>query len=872
MVSYELSKTIEIYRFHKYCIPQISNEDKAMIARLLAQIFGSQNERELKLIAPMVVRINQLEHTVTSLSDEQFAQKTQEFRAQIEKGRSLDDILPEAYALVREAARRKLGERHYDVQLIGGITLHSGKIAEMKTGEGKTLVATLPLYLNALTGKGAHLVTVNDYLARRDAEWMSPIYNLLGLSVGILQNSTPDNERKNVYQSDILYATNNELGFDYLRDNMKFRLSDYVQRALNYAIVDEVDSILIDEARTPLIISGSTDESSKLYTETDTIIKTLVKTIDYEVDEKDRNVNLTENGIDKVEAAFNIKNLFAVDSIRLLHHVNQALKANAIFKKDVDYIVVEDQVLIVDEFTGRVLSGRRYSDGLHQALEAKEGVTVQEESQTLASITLQNYFRLYKKLAGMTGTAVTEAEEFHRIYKLDVVTIPTNKPTIRLDKSDLIFLSKKGKYKSIITDVTERHKKGQPVLIGTIAVETSEYLSSLLTVHGIPHSVLNAKQHGREADIVAHAGEPGTVTIATNMAGRGTDIKLTEDSRTAGGLYILGTERHESRRIDNQLRGRSGRQGDPGESRFYISLEDDLIRLFAGDTIQRRMQMVGMTEDEVIESKFISKTIERSQEMVERRNFDIRKNVLEYDDVLNQQRIVIYSYRRSILEGEAEVAALLRDLMSDCISDIVAVYTVKRSISSEAYHNIILAVAQLIKISPDELLKQPFSKHNSEVLKKDLIDFLLMRYQLYMHSASGTGSPEDKAMRDSMMKNAQKWLMLESIDQAWKQHMVNLENLKEGIGLRGWGNKNPLIEYKREAFDMFADMMISIRSEIVHHFFHLDIEHFNQAAIEARRIRELEEIKLTGVSDVIDSGADEVSTLSRAERRRKRKS
>ncbi|HBL98914.1 TPA: preprotein translocase subunit SecA [Candidatus Dependentiae bacterium] len=843
-----------------------------MIARLLAQIFGTQNERELKLINPIVDRINQLEPLVASLTDEQFAHKTQEFRAQIAQGRHLDEILPEAYALVREAAKRKLGERHYDVQLIGGIVLHQGKIAEMKTGEGKTLVATLPLYLNALTGKGAHLVTVNDYLARRDAEWMRPIFEMLGLTVGVLQNSTPDNERKEVYQSDILYATNNELGFDYLRDNMKFQLSDYVQRALNYAIVDEVDSILIDEARTPLIISGSTDESSKMYVDTDRIIQTLVKAVDYEVDEKDRHVNLTESGIDKVEAAFNIKNLFAVDSIKLLHHVNQALRSHALFKKDVDYIVVEDQVLIVDEFTGRVLSGRRYSDGLHQALEAKEGVPVQEESQTLASITLQNYFRLYKKLAGMTGTASTEAEEFHRIYKLDVVSIPTNKAIVRSDKSDLIFLSRKGKYNAIIKDVTERHHNGQPVLIGTIAVETSEYLSSLLSSHGITHSVLNAKQHGREADIVAHAGEAGNVTIATNMAGRGTDIKLTAESRSAGGLYILGTERHESRRIDNQLRGRSGRQGDPGESRFYISLEDDLIRLFAGDTIQRRMKMVGMTEDEVIESKFISRTIERSQEMVERRNFDIRKNVLEYDDVLNQQRIVIYSYRRSILEGAAEIKSLLSDMMSDCISDIVAAYAVKRGIHSEAYQNILLTVSQLIKISPNELLDQPFSKHNSETLKKDLIDFLLMRYELYMNSAVGSGSEEDKAMRDSMMKNAQKWLMLESIDQAWKQHMVNLDSLKEGIGLRGWGNKNPLIEYKREAFDLFSEMMRAIRSEIVHHFFHLDVEHFNQAAIEARRIRELEEIKLTGVSDVIDSGADEAENLSRADRRRKKKS
>lgn len=839
-----------------------------MIAGFFAKLMGTQNERMLKRIKPLVQMINDLEPSMKALSDAEMFAKTNEFRAQISKGRSLDDILPEAYALVREAARRKLGERHYDVQLVGGIALHQGRIAEMKTGEGKTLVATLPLYLNALTGKGAHLVTVNDYLARRDAQWMAPVYEMLGLTVGILQNSTPDSERKEIYQRDILYATNNELGFDYLRDNMKFRLSDYVQRELNFAIVDEVDSILIDEARTPLIISGATDESSRLYVETDLIIKRLAKNTDFDVDEKDRHVTLTEVGIDKVEEAFSIKNLFAIENIRLLHHVNQALRAHALFRRDIDYIVTEDQVLIVDEFTGRVLSGRRYSDGLHQALEAKEGVPVQEESQTLASITLQNYFRLYKKLAGMTGTANTEAEEFHRIYKLEVVSIPTNRPCIRIDQPDLIFLGRKGKYKAIIADVKERHKKGQPVLIGTIAVETSEYLSSLLSSAGIPHSVLNAKQHAREAEIVAHAGETGSVTIATNMAGRGTDIKLTEASRAAGGLYILGTERHESRRIDNQLRGRSGRQGDPGESRFYISLEDELIRIFAGDTIQRRMKMVGMTEDEVIESKFISKNIERSQEMVERRNFDIRKNVLEYDDVLNQQRIVIYSYRRSVLEGAEEIAALVRDLIAECIADVVNASTGKRTVTLENYQSILFAVSQLINVSVDELLSQPFDKHNSEILKKDIIDYLLLRYDFYLDSARSSKTADDKIMREALLNDAQKWLLLESIDQAWKQHMVNLEGLKEGIGLRGWGNKNPLIEYKREAYDLFSDMMRSIRSEIVHHIFHFDLDQFNRTAIESRRVRELEEIKMAGTDD---AATDDEEQLSRAERRKKKR-
>jgi len=839
-----------------------------MIAGFIAKLLGTQNERTLKRIKPLVQMINDFEPAMKSLSDIEMAAKTNEFRAQISKGRSLDDILPEAYALVREAARRKLGERHYDVQLIGGIALHQGRIAEMKTGEGKTLVATLPLYLNALTGKGAHLVTVNDYLARRDAQWMAPVFEMLGLTVGILQNSTPDSDRKEIYQRDILYATNNELGFDYLRDNMKFRLSDYVQRELNFAIVDEVDSILIDEARTPLIISGATDESSRLYVETDVIIKRLQKATDYDVDEKDRHVTLTEAGIDKVEEAFSIKNLFAIENIKLLHHVNQALRAHALFRRDIDYIVAEDQVLIVDEFTGRVLSGRRYSDGLHQALEAKEGAPVQEESQTLASITLQNYFRLYKKLAGMTGTAATEAEEFHRIYKLEVLSIPTNRPCVRLDQPDLIFLGRKGKYKAIITDVKERHAKGQPVLIGTIAVETSEYLGTLLSAAGIPHAVLNAKQHAREADIVAHAGEPGSVTIATNMAGRGTDIKLTDESRAAGGLYILGTERHESRRIDNQLRGRAGRQGDPGESRFYISLEDELIRIFAGDTIQRRMKMVGMTEDEVIESKFISKNIERSQEMVERRNFDIRKNVLEYDDVLNQQRIVIYSYRRSVLEGAEEIAALVRDLITECVADIVNAYTVKRTVTLENYQDILLAVAQLINVPVDELLNQPFNKHNSEILKKDIIDYLLLRYDFYLDSAKSATSADDKVIREALLNDAQKWLLLESIDQAWKQHMVNLEGLKEGIGLRGWGNKNPLIEYKREAYDLFTDMMRAIRSEIVHHIFHLDLDQFNRAAIETRRVRELEEIKMAGTDD---AATDDEEQMSRAERRKKKR-
>lgn len=848
-----------------------------MIAQVLARIFGTQNERTLKQIQPLVERINALEGETKRLTNEQMLAKTMFFREQLSQGRKLDDILPEAYALVREAAQRTIGQRHFDVQLIGGIALHQGKLAEMKTGEGKTLVATLPLYLNALTGKGAHLVTVNDYLARRDAAWMAPIYNMLGLTVGVIQNDMEDEARKEAYQCDILYATNNELGFDYLRDNMKFRLSDYVQRELSYAIVDEVDSILIDEARTPLIISGPSDESSKLYEEADRVVRTLTKGTDYEVDEKDRHVFLTESGNDKVERALNIHNLYAVENMRLLHHMNQALRAHALFRRDVDYVVTEDQILIVDEFTGRILTGRRYSDGLHQALEAKENVTVQQETQTLASITLQNYFRLYKKLAGMTGTAATEAEEFHKIYKLEVVSIPTNKPIIRLDKPDLIFLSNRGKYKAIVEDIQERHKKKQPVLIGTIAIETSEFLSGVLSAHGIAHEVLNAKQHVREAEIIEHAGEPGKVTIATNMAGRGTDIKLTDESRAAGGLYILGTERHESRRIDNQLRGRSGRQGDPGESRFYISLEDELIRRFAGDTIQRRMKLVGMTEDEVIESKFVSRTIERSQEMVEKRNFDIRKNLLEYDDVLNQHRIVIYTYRRNVLDTSERIGDLIRDLISDFINRTVSVFTVQRSLNPEVFHDIILAVAQVANINPDELFAQPsLNKKNSELLKVDLINYLLLRFEMYTNAIRGADAPAVQEARMELLHDAQKWLLLETIDQGWKQHMLNLDNLKEGIGLRGFmGQKNPLIEYKREAFLLFEDMMQTMRTDVIHRIFHLDLSHFNRSALEARRMKEMEELMMAGAAEPGTGGdggdTEEQPRLSRAERRKLKK-
>lgn len=817
-----------------------------MIARILAKIVGTNNERQLKQLRPVVQKINSFEPMISSLTDEQLGEKTNEFRAQLSAGKSLDDILPEAFAVVREAAKRTLGQRHFDVQLIGGIVLHQGKIAEMKTGEGKTLTATLPLYLNALPGKGSHLVTVNDYLARRDSEWMAPVFKLLGLEVACLQHSMTDQERKAAYAADILYATNNELGFDYLRDNMKFRAEDLAQRDLSYAIVDEVDSILIDEARTPLIISGSSEEVSSLYIDANRVVAHLKAGEDFDVDEKARTAILTENGVDKVEAAFRVSNLFAIEHMQLLHHINQALRAHALFKRDVDYVVKDNQVLIVDEFTGRILPGRRYSDGLHQALEAKENAEIERESQTLASITLQNFFRLYKKLAGMTGTAATESEEFHNIYNLAVVSVPTNRPMRREDKSDLIFLTRNAKYKAIAEDIKERHLKGQPVLIGTIAIETSELLSAILKAEGITHEVLNAKQHEREAEIVAHAGELGRVTIATNMAGRGTDIKLTPESLEAGGLYILGTERHESRRIDNQLRGRAGRQGDPGESRFYISLEDDLVRIFAGDSLKKKMEFFGMQEDEIIESRMVSKTIERAQERVEKHNFDNRKHLLEYDDVLNQQRIVVYNYRRDALEGDQRIYELVRDFIAAIVEDLMAYNAPTRTLTTAQSEKIYAAIEYLTGLKAEDFKNAGISSANTEVFTQDLINFLLERYDLYR-----------RQQNEGVIKSAEKWLVLETIDQAWKQQMLNLDHLKEGIGLRGWGQKTPLIEYKREAFDMFREMMTHIRFDIVHHVFHLNVSHFDPTQFEERREKELDQLDLSSQPDSDDIGSFE---------------
>ncbi len=825
-----------------------------MFAYVVSKIIGSRNQREISRLQPIVEKVNQFEPVISALRDQELAEKTNEFRFLLSQGKTLDDILPEAFAVVRETAKRFLGQRHYDVQIMGGIVLHQGKIAEMKTGEGKTLTATLALYLNALSGNGAFLVTVNDYLARRDSEWMAPVFNHLGLTIGVVQNNMSDAERKEIYNCDVIYATNNELGFDYLRDNMKFRLEDYVQRKLSFAIVDEVDSILIDEARTPLIISGSTEEGGRMYQKADEAVRRLQKDVDYEVDEKQRSVLLTESGNDKIETFFQVQNLYDIQNINILHHIHQALRANSLFRKDVEYVVRDGEVLIVDEFTGRILAGRRYSDGLHQALEAKEGVDVERESQTLASITLQNLFRLFKKLSGMTGTAMTEAEEFFNIYKLEVISIPSNRKVIRTDKEDVIFLTEQAKFNSIVEDIKERYAKGQPVLIGTIAIETSERLSDVLKAHQIPHEVLNAKQHAREAEIVAHAGEVGHITIATNMAGRGTDIKLTPESVECGGLYILGTERHESRRIDNQLRGRAGRQGDPGESRFYISLEDELIRIFGGTSIRDKMKAWGgMEDDDVIEDKWLSKTIEHAQEKVEKNNFDSRKNLLEYDDVMNQHRKVIYAYRYSVLEGAEDMHDLVREMITTSVETVFARFIKEERVTEEESAAAIDFLAGMCQLDKSVFNLDIINSTNAEQFQSDLTNILLEAYQLYR------ASDDEKHMDEG-----EKWVMLETIDQAWKQHMLNLDHLKEGIYLRSWGQKNPLIEYKREAFAMFEDMMQSIRWEIVHRIFRLNTQRFDARAIEKKREKELESLSMISAS--VDNVEEKVSAKRDSDR------
>ncbi len=820
-----------------------------MVTQILAKIFGTKNERELKQMRPIIHQINLLEDKMLKLSDIELTEQTNLFRQRIENGESLNRILPEAFAVVRETGKRKVNMRHFDVQLVGGIVLHRGKIAEMRTGEGKTLAATLPLYLNALSGKGVHLITVNDYLAKRDAEWMAPIYQHLGMDVGIIQNQISDQNRKKAYGADITYGTNNEFGFDYLRDNMKFNLDNYVQRNLNYAIVDEVDSILIDEARTPLIISGPSEKGSDFYLSANRAILPLKKDTDYEVDEKEKSVHITESGIDKVEHTLNIHNLYAPENILINHHIQQALKANTLFKKDIDYVVKENEVLIVDEFTGRILPGRRYSDGLHQALEAKENVRIERENQTLATITLQNYFRMYKKLSGMTGTAETEAQEFYNIYKLGVNVIPTHKPLIRDDQADIIFLNQNDKFDEIVKDIKECHKNGQPVLVGTIAIETSEQLSHHLNKANIPHNVLNAKQHSREANIITEAGDAGNITIATNMAGRGTDIKLGDGVREAGGLRIIGTERHESRRIDNQLRGRSGRQGDPGSSKFYLSFDDDLVRIFGGKKLKSRMQTFGMQPGESIEHKMISRSIEKAQAKVEKHNYEIRKHLLEYDDVLNQQRTVIYSYRREILDGEEGIQNLIKDLIRNIVSNLFNIHCPKTKCDENSENEIFNSLEKLTEIEFKTLKQANLNINDTSNFESKIIDFLEYQYDQYRNAI-----PEDIA------KEAEKWILLETVDNAWKRHLQNIDHLKEGIGLRGYGQKNPLLEYKKEGFLLFQDMMYQIKWDIIQSIFKMKPESFSASEvheIEKEREKELSSLQMGGD----DSGDKSTKTI-----------
>ncbi len=842
---------------------------------IIKKIFGTKNDREIKRLRPMVERVNALESEMSALTDAGLREKTEEFKRRLEKGETLDDILYEAFALVRETSRRLLNMRHFDVQVIGAIVLHEGKIAEMKTGEGKTLVATMPVYLNAIDGRGVHVVTVNDYLAKRDAQWMSPIYHHLGLSVGVIQHDasylydpefrSDDKQhdrlrpcsRKEAYAADITYGTNNEFGFDYLRDNMKYDINDYCQRELNYAIVDEVDSILIDEARTPLIISGPSEESTDKYYKIDRIIPRLQKDVDFTIDEKAKTVILTEEGSIKAEQLLGVENLFDPVNIELVHHVLQALKAHHLFKRDVDYVVKDGQIVIVDEFTGRLMPGRRWSDGLHQAIEAKEGVKIESENQTLATITFQNYFRMYDKLAGMTGTADTEAEEFAKIYDLDVVVIPTNKPMVRRDHPDMIYKTERAKFNAVLKEIEDCYKRGQPVLVGTISIEKSELLSKMLKKRGIPHSVLNAKYHEKEAQIIAQAGRPGAVTIATNMAGRGTDIVLggnpegivaellknkkdpSEEERQealkraeaicredrekvvqAGGLHILGTERHEARRIDNQLRGRSGRQGDSGSSRFYLSLEDDLMRIFASDRISGLMGRLGMDENIPIENRIVSKAIENAQRRVEAHNFDIRKHLIEYDDVMNKQRTEIYAFRREILESES-LKEKIEELIEETVDSLLALYCPEdrhpeywdiNELNNSLYGLFGVRSETASEIQGIEALRQAVTGELKDYYAK-----------------------KEQEIGSDLMRYLEKIIMLQVVDNQWKDHLLAMDYLKEGIGLRGYGQKDPLVEYKREAFDMFTEMTERIRTEALTRLYRVQVRSEEEASRVSRQ-------------------------------------
>jgi len=785
----------------------------------IQRLIGNNSAREIKKMRTIVDEINGLEPSFSSLSDSSLAAKTQEFKKRLADGETLDDILPEAFAVVREASKRVLGMRHFDVQLIGGITLHRGNIAEMRTGEGKTLVATLPVYLNALTGKGVHVVTVNDYLAKRDSEWMGKLYRALGLSVGLIVANLDYNQRKLAYASDITYGTNNEFGFDYLRDNMVIHAEQMVQRPLNYAIVDEVDSILIDESRTPLIISGPGERSTDSYYTLAKVVPQLVAGEDYTIDEKQKTIAPTESGIAKVEKMLKIENLYDSANLELNHLLNASLRAYAMMHRDKDYVVKDGQVVIVDEFTGRLMFGRRYSDGLHQAIEAKEGLKVERESQTLASITFQNYFRMYDKLAGMTGTAKTEEQEFNNIYGLEVYEIPPNRPLLRKDLPDLIFKTKKAKYKAVVKDVVERHKKGQPVLVGTTSITQSEQLSDMLLKSGVPHNVLNAKHHEKEAEIVANAGQRGMVTIATNMAGRGTDISLGEGVAELGGLHILGTERHESRRIDNQLRGRSGRQGDPGSSQFFLSLEDDLMRIFGADNISGMMDKLGMEEDEPIEHSLITKSIERAQKKVENHNFNIRKYILEYDDVMNQQREVLYDQRRKILGNDS-----LRDTIMEMV-DSLAIKAMNQYADEKLYpeewdYEGLLKHLELFFLEPGQLTVAEMEDLGRGELQERLLDIAHEEY-----------NKREQLIGEANMRELEKAVMLKVVDSKWMEHLDSMDMLREGIGLRAYGQKNPLVEYKFEAYDMFEAMIEAIQEDTIMYLYRIRIE-LNDNVIE----------------------------------------
>ena len=804
-----------------------------MVFGLIKKIVGTRNDREIKRIQEMVALINSLEENIKPLSDEDLIGKTQEFKDRISEGETLDEILPEAFAVVREASWRTLKMRHFDSQLIGGIVLHEGKIAEMKTGEGKTLMATLPVYLNALEGKGVHVVTVNDYLATRDSEWMGTIYKYLGLSVGMIYHDIPEEERKAAYACDVLYGTNNEFGFDYLRDNMKFSKDQMVQRDLNFGIIDEVDNILIDEARTPLIISGPAEESTEKYYKLNQMVPRLKNEEHYQIDEKARTATLTEEGVSQMEKALNIDNLYDPSNIETLHCLNQAVKAHAVFKNEVDYVVREGEVIIIDEFTGRMMTGRRYSDGLHQALEAKEGVKIENENQTLASITFQNYFRMYGKLGGMTGTADTEAEEFMSIYNLEVVVVPTNRPMIREDYADVIYRTEKEKFDAVIEEVQELNKIGRPVLVGTISIEKSELLSKKLKKCGIKHNVLNAKHHEQEAEIISQAGQPNAVTIATNMAGRGTDIVLGDGIPELGGLHILGTERHESRRIDNQLRGRSGRQGDKGSSRFYLCLEDDLLRIFGSEKISPLMEKLGMENGQPIEHAMVSKAVANAQRKVEAHNFDIRKHVLEYDDVMNRQREVLYSLRREIIEGDNPKEILLDmadELVDDIVSEIAHEKIYPEEWDVESLNDFLDRQfgVRINKINDGELEINGNKKIQLEHCNREKL------YESVIQSVCETYELKEKKIVDELeidpaaMRHQERLIMLQVLDNLWKDHLLGMDHLKEGIGLRGYAQKNPLTEYKKEGFSLFSMMMARLKEEISEYLFKVQIRRENE--------------------------------------------